>query len=580
MNETEKRDFARPVELRANGNTKVLRGYAYVFDALSHDLGGFRERIEPGAGARSLTGAELVATFNHDFSSPLARTGAGLRTGVDEVGGWYEIDLPNTTVGRDVAELVERGIVRGSSFIFQLNDYEADQSFTRTEDGELIRSLHDFTVRELGPVTNPAYPDTSVAMRSIELHVASESAPANGGAPSTEDREAPVADTKVKTDNAVEERKHVEAQLQAAADDNRPEVEARLLAVLDALDGKVDEQRAEQLTAEQRSVLLDIIGQHQEQQATARSAKVVDEAAVIRDMATGDAKRSLESRAQMGVKVDVTNKQTGKATPTKTLYTVLTELMVERSSVVAGGARVITTTGAEDIDFPRVRPAGAPTAPTEGQAFNEAYPETDVVTIGAKKYGSLAWLTWELVNDDMVDLVDYLVQTAGPDLADQANRDHITKLLAGVEASLVDDQSAVVAITDEAVADLVIDTSLAVPSFAEAKATWFAGRQVTARLRKLKDADGRYLLKSLAEGQGLTLVGRPFKRDVGMDANTSLVFSDLSGYIVRRCGSLRVDRSFDAKFSTDEIGYRFAMRESGGLVNTTGTALLKLPTDV
>src|SRR5262245_51420470 len=130
---TERRDFARPVELRTNGDTTTIRGYAYVFNALSHDLGGFRERIDPGAGLESLRSADIVATFNHDPDKPLGRTGNGLRVGEDDTGGWYEIDLPDTSAGRDVAELVTRGILRGSSFSFTLDDHQADQQFTRDE---------------------------------------------------------------------------------------------------------------------------------------------------------------------------------------------------------------------------------------------------------------------------------------------------------------------------------------------------------------------------------------------------------------------------------------------------------------
>ncbi|MFF4531437.1 HK97 family phage prohead protease [Streptomyces sp. NPDC001407] len=169
---TERRNLARPAEVRADGDAVTMRGYAYRFNELSHNLGGFRERIIPGAGADSLRANDVLATFNHDMNNVLGRASSGtLRTGEDAEGGWYEIDLPNTTTGRDLAELLKRGDVRGSSFTFRVNDGgqrvhdELDE-----ESGLPIREITSMAVVELGPVLNPAYPTTDAGLsRSIAL---------------------------------------------------------------------------------------------------------------------------------------------------------------------------------------------------------------------------------------------------------------------------------------------------------------------------------------------------------------------------------------------------------------------------
>lgn len=160
-----------PLEERSSTDGRIsMRGYAYRFNELSHDLGGFRERIVPGAGAPSLRQNDVYATFNHDTASLLGRTSSGtLRVGEDREGGWYEIDLPDTTVGRDVAELLKRGDLQGSSFTFRVLDggqrrAEADD----TETGLPIREITAMDVREVGPVVNPAYPTTQAALRSVE----------------------------------------------------------------------------------------------------------------------------------------------------------------------------------------------------------------------------------------------------------------------------------------------------------------------------------------------------------------------------------------------------------------------------
>ncbi|OKH90482.1 hypothetical protein AB852_35550 [Streptomyces uncialis] len=184
---TERRSLARPAEIRSEGEAVTMRGYAYRFHELSHDLGGFRERIMPGAGADSLRVNDVLATFNHDVNNVLGRSFAGtLRTGEDGDGGWYEIDLPNTTVGRDLAELLKRGDVRGSSFTFHVREggQRVHDELDETS-GLPIREITRMDVVELGPVLNPAYPTTDAGlMRSIALTLGI------GETPSSDSRES------------------------------------------------------------------------------------------------------------------------------------------------------------------------------------------------------------------------------------------------------------------------------------------------------------------------------------------------------------------------------------------------------
>ena len=90
-------------EVRSEGNT--LRGHAAVFGVLSEDLGGFRERIAPGAFNDVLAaGADVRLLVDH-APPPLARTKAGtLRLYEDQTGLAFEADLPDNAacvVARD-----------------------------------------------------------------------------------------------------------------------------------------------------------------------------------------------------------------------------------------------------------------------------------------------------------------------------------------------------------------------------------------------------------------------------------------------------------------------------------------------
>ena len=157
-----------PVEVRvkrdADGKPQIV-GHAAVFDSLSEDLGGFREKIAPGAFKRALKEQQDVrALFNHDPNVVLGRTKNGtLRLEEDDDGLLSEIDPPDTQVARDLMVSMERGDVDQMSFGFVTKKDEWEE----TEGGD-IRTLLDVDLYDVSPVTFPAYPDTDVAVRSHE----------------------------------------------------------------------------------------------------------------------------------------------------------------------------------------------------------------------------------------------------------------------------------------------------------------------------------------------------------------------------------------------------------------------------
>ena len=164
MSTIERRTATEGVELREEGDTLTATGYAAVFDRLSQSLGGFVERIAPGTFRSTLKQADIRALFNHSPDALLGRSSTGtLRLTEDDQGLRYEIDLPYTSLGRDVAELLRRGDISGSSFGFRTI---ADE-WGETEDGYPLRTLSEVALRDVGPVTFPAYPDTEASLRSL-----------------------------------------------------------------------------------------------------------------------------------------------------------------------------------------------------------------------------------------------------------------------------------------------------------------------------------------------------------------------------------------------------------------------------
>lgn len=157
------------IEVRAaEGSPATLIGYASVFNSAT-DIGWFDEQVQPGAFARSLAeGDDIRALFNHDIDQIIGRRSAGtLRLSEDATGLRVEIDLPDTTVARDLAANIAVGNIDGMSFGFRVREESWELGDEKTGQRDL-RKLLDVELVEVSAVTFPAYPDTSIAKRSRE----------------------------------------------------------------------------------------------------------------------------------------------------------------------------------------------------------------------------------------------------------------------------------------------------------------------------------------------------------------------------------------------------------------------------
>ena len=160
----ERRALAAPPEVRADDGAMVARGYAALFNSEA-DIGGyFREVIAPGAFTETLKNDDIRALIDHDTGRVIGRSSAGtLRLKEDDKGLSVEIDLPDTTDGRDLAVQLERGDISGMSFGFIVRHDEWDE----TSDPP-TRTIHAVDLREVSAVAFPAYGDTEIALRSLE----------------------------------------------------------------------------------------------------------------------------------------------------------------------------------------------------------------------------------------------------------------------------------------------------------------------------------------------------------------------------------------------------------------------------
>lgn len=174
IKDMERRNFT-VVELRVEGDEKPkIKGHAAIFNSMSEQMWDFREMIEPGFFKDCLQD-DVRGLFNHDSNIVLGRTTSGTLTlEEDELGLRVVIDPPDTALVNDmVLAPMRRGDINQMSFGFfvksKISGDEVDgDEWVKTGD-EVIRVLKAGGCKRLydvSPVTYPAYPETSVAVRS------------------------------------------------------------------------------------------------------------------------------------------------------------------------------------------------------------------------------------------------------------------------------------------------------------------------------------------------------------------------------------------------------------------------------
>lgn len=156
------------VEFRAEEaeGRMVIRGHAAVFEKFSQDLGRFREKIAKGAFVDSIAKRDVRALWSHNIDLVLGRTGnKSLRLWEDDFGLAFELEMPNTTLGKDSFVSVQRGDVSAMSFGFSV----LEEEWKRGEDGAPHeRTLKKIELFEISPVAFPAYEQTEVSVRDMD----------------------------------------------------------------------------------------------------------------------------------------------------------------------------------------------------------------------------------------------------------------------------------------------------------------------------------------------------------------------------------------------------------------------------
>jgi HK97 family phage prohead protease len=146
-----------------------IPGRGIVFNQWSRKLGWFKEKIEPTA-LDYANMEEMKSFYNHDPNYTLASLrNKTVSITISETSCDYDIIAPdNQTIKDMVLAPIKRGDVTGSSFMFDIA--EDGDEWERGADGVYLRTIYKIeTVYEMGPVSMPAYLQTSTSLVSRSL---------------------------------------------------------------------------------------------------------------------------------------------------------------------------------------------------------------------------------------------------------------------------------------------------------------------------------------------------------------------------------------------------------------------------
>ena len=274
----------------------------------------------------------------------------------------------------------------------------------------------------------------------------------------------------------------------------------------------------------------------------------------------------------------------GSTIPTsfeRTLYDFL-----ETVSGVRQIAQVITTTGGENLDLPKVASHGTAAIVGEGTALAEADPSFAKVTLGAWKFGQLLQMSAELLQDSGVDIVGFAAADMGRALGRVTGAAYATGTGSnqpqGVMTSIgtgVTGGTGVAGVPTIAnLTDLVY--SLGDPGY-RANASFLMRDATAGKIRNLVNTSGDFLWQpSVQAGQPDRLLGFPVVTDPNIAATAvnanSVAFGDFqAGFVIRDAGSIRIDRSDDFAFSADLATWRAVLRTDSDLRDANAIKLYR-----
>ena len=206
--------------------SRLIEGYAVVFDSMSEDLGGFREVISRDAiTPETINKSDILFLLNHDVNRGIlarSRNGQGsLKLEIDEKGLKFSFEAPHTALGDEVLEGIKRGDISKCSFAFTVNS----DTYEKQPDDTIVRTINSIAqLYDASVVYFPAYSETEVDTRGLNKFIADleqrkDNSEENENDP--EEKEDELKDNEETTETETEDEKPVEEKECGESDDEQ-----------------------------------------------------------------------------------------------------------------------------------------------------------------------------------------------------------------------------------------------------------------------------------------------------------------------------------------------------------------------
>lgn len=278
---------------------------------------------------------------------------------------------------------------------------------------------------------------------------------------------------------------------------------------------------------------------------------------------------------------DVTKASTGAPVPTSFYNSVMEKFRYTGPMLNPDVVSIWNTTSGESLQVPvqNARPTGTLTA--EADPFAESDPTFSAfITLGAYKYGFLTQMSRELIEDNGVNILDYLSGVTANTLGYDVNTVLTTgtgssqpKGIVTAAGSGITGSTAVSgAFTYANLVSLTYSLDAAarrVPSFG-----FMANGTSIAAMRGLQDGGGHYVFAPALDAAtpdrilGYPLIENPAVASPATSAK-SVIAGDLKSYIVRQVNGIRLDRSDEYGFANDLVTFRATIRVDGNNPQST-----------
>jgi HK97 family phage major capsid protein/HK97 family phage prohead protease len=418
----------------------VVSGYVNQTGQWSQPLGRekrFVEKIEPGTFQRALDkGNDVHFLAEHDNKLLLASTKNGsLNLREDDKGLFMEARISPTSWGKDYHQLISDGLLTNMSFGMGVS---ADK-WEKRDDGTYERSISDLTLAEVSVVRNPAYVQSTIQARSIELI----------DEPNITLTEEPKM-SKEKT------LKELRAQMEALEAEVRAEESTS--AVVEVRDVEVNQAELEMRGVEQ----------------------------FLRGEFTGAEVRTMTT-------------STGALAIPKTLSNIIIEKLVEQAALFGRAKSFQPVAGT--LEILREQTINGATFIGEMEDASKADFTFDKVVLEQRRAATAIELTQQLINDSGINVVDYAVNIMTKRLSREMDRsvlvgDKNNKQFEGILTTANTTVNVLPAATNVAAitVDRLLDIQLSMHPDYQEGAVWVVSRPTFNAIAKLKDTTGNYFL--------------------------------------------------------------------------------------